>query len=214
MELRVVGRPMGRIEGPDKVGGKTLYTADVRLPEMIWGKSLRSPLSHAKILRVDTTKAKKVKGVLAVLTGEELPPVRVGLRLQDIPVLAQGKVRFVGEKVAAVAAEELEVVEEALSLIQVDYEELPSVSDPMKAMEPEAPIIHEELSSYKGVPHPRVDTPNVFSLQKWSSGDLEKGFTEADLILEHSFRTHLPHQAYMEPNAAEVAINSSDRIEV
>ena len=214
MELRVVGRPMGRIEGPDKVGGKTLYTADVRLPEMIWGKSLRSPLSHAKILRVDTTKAKKVKGVLAVLTGEELPPVRVGLRLQDIPVLAQGKVRFVGDKVAAVAAEELEVVEEALSLIQVDYEELPSVSDPMKAMEPEAPIIHEELSSYKGVPHPRVDTPNVFSLQKWSSGDLEKGFTEADLILEHTFRTHLAHQAYIEPHAAVVAIDSSDRIEV
>ncbi len=76
MELRVVGRPMGRIEGPEKVGGKTLYTADVRLPGMMWGKCLRSPFSHAKILRVDTVKAKKLKGVVAVLTGEELPPSR------------------------------------------------------------------------------------------------------------------------------------------
>lgn len=205
---------MGRIEGPEKVGGKTLYTADVRLPGMIWGKSLRSPLSHARILRVDTTKAKRLKGVLAILTGEDLPAVRVGLRLQDIPVLAQGKTRFVGEKIAAVAAVDPDVLEEALSLIQVDYEELPSVSDPVKAMEPDAPIIHEELSSYRGLPHPPVDAPNVFSLQKWASGDLDEGFKEADLVLEHTFSTHLAHQAYIEPHAAVVAVDSSDHVEV
>lgn len=214
MELRVVGRPMERIEGPEKVGGKTLYTADVRLPGMLWGKCLRSPFSHAKILRVDTVKAKKLKGVVAVLTGEELPPVRVGLRLRDIPILAQGRVRFVGEKIAAIAAEEPDVGEEALSLIEVDYEELPSVADPMNAMEPEAPILHEELSSYKGLPHPPADRPNVFSLQKWGSGDLGRGFKEADLILEHTFHTHLAHQGYIEPHAVVVAVDSSDHIEI
>lgn len=214
MELKVVGRPMERIEGPEKVGGKTLYTADVRLPGMIWGKCLRSPLAHARILRADTSRAKKLKGVLAVLTGEDLPPFRVGLSLQDIPVLAQGKVRFAGEKVAAVAAEELNAAEEALSLIEVDYEELPSVFDPRKAMVPDAPLIHEELGSYKGFHHPPESIPNVFALQIWSAGDLALGFREAEVVLEHTFRTQLAHQAYIEPHAAVVAIGSSGRIEV
>ncbi|MBI4523094.1 MAG: hypothetical protein HY695_04685, partial [Deltaproteobacteria bacterium] len=106
MKLRVVGRPLARIEGPEKVSGKTRYTADVELPGMIWGKCLRSPFAHARILRIDTSEARKLKGVVAVLTGEDLPSYRVGLRLQDIPVLARGKVRFVGDKVAAVAAED------------------------------------------------------------------------------------------------------------
>lgn len=214
MELRVVGRPMGRIEGPEKVGGKTLYTADVCLPGMVWGKCLRSPIAHGKILQVDTTKAKKVKGVLAVLTGEDLPPVRVGLSLQDIPVLAQGKVRFTGEKVAAVVAEEMDVVEEALSLIQVDYEELPSVFDPTKAMEPDAVLIHEELGSYKGFHHPAENIPNVFALQNWSAGDLSIGFKEADVVLDHTFRTQPAHQAYIEPHAAVVVVDGSDRVEI
>ncbi len=214
MKLRVVGRPLARIEGPEKVSGKTRYTADVELPGMIWGKCLRSPFAHARILRIDTSEARKLKGVVAVLTGEDLPSYRVGLRLQDIPVLARGKVRFVGDKVAAVAAEDRDSAEEALSLIQVDYEELPSVCDPIQAMEPGAPILHEEISSYKGLPHPPVEMPNVFSLQKWSSGDLEAGFREADVVLENTYRTHFAHQAYMEPHAAVVAIDSSDRTEI
>ncbi len=214
MELKVVGRPMGRIEGPEKVGGLTLYTADVRLPGMIWGKCLRSPLAHAKIRRVDTGRAKKLKRVLAVLTGEELPPLRVGLSLQDIPILAQGKVRFAGEKVAAVAAEDLDAAEEALFLIEVDYEELPSVFDPRKAMKSDAPLIHEELGSYKGFHHPPESIPNVFALQVWSAGDLALGFREADVVLEHTFRTQLAHQAYIEPHACVVAVDNSDRVEI
>jgi len=214
MELKVVGQPMPRIEGPEKVSGQTLYTADVKLPGMIWGKCLRSPLAHAKISRLDTTKAKRLKGVLTVLTAKDLPPVRVGLRLQDTPVLADGKVRFVGDKVAAVAAEDKDIADEALSLIEVGYEELPSVSDPMKAMETGAPIIHEGLSSYEGLPHPPVEMPNVFSVQKWAAGDSNQGLKDADLVLEHTFRTHLAHQAYIEPHAAVVAIDGSGRIDV
>ena len=149
-----------------------------------------------------------------MLSGEDLGPFRVGLHLQDVPVLAQGKVRFIGDKIAAVAAEDPDAVEEALTLIQVEYEELPAVFNPLKAMEPDAPIIHEELSSYTGLPHPPVDTPNVFSLQQYTSGDVNLGFSRADIILEHSFRTQQVHQAYIEPHSALVAVDDSDRIEV
>lgn len=214
MELKVVGHSMGRIEGPEKVGGKTLYTADLQLPGLIWGKCLRSPFSHAKIVSVNTAKAKKVSGVRAVLAGDDLPPFRVGLSLQDIPVLAQGKVRFAGEKVAAVGAEDLNVAEEALSLIEVDYEELPAVFDPKKAMEPGGPLVHEELPSYKGFHSPPEVIPNVFAIQNWTAGNLSSGFKDADLVLEHTFHTQLAHQAYLEPHSAVVAVDGSDRIEV
>jgi carbon-monoxide dehydrogenase large subunit len=214
MELKVVGHPMGRIEGPEKVGGKTLYTADIQLPGILWGRCLRSPHSHARIVRVNTEKAKKVTGVLAVLTGADLPPFRVGLSLQDIPVLAQGQVRFIGEKVAAVAAIDPDAAEEALSLIEVVYEELPAVFDPKRAMEPGAPLVHEELPSYKGFHPPQETIPNVFAVQNWSAGDLNAGFREADVVLEHTFQTQLAHQAYLEPHAAVVVVDGSDRIEV
>lgn len=214
MKLKVVGRPLGRIEGPAKVGGQTLYTADVQLPGLVWGKCLRSPFAHARIARVNTERAKKVKGVLAVLTGQDLPPFRVGLSLQDNPVLAQGKVRFVGEKVAAVAAEELDAAEEALSLIEIEYEELPAVFDPQEAMAPGAALVHEELASYKGFHPPAETLPNVFAIQNWSAGDLSAGFKEADVVLEHTFRTQLAHQAYLEPHAAVVAVDGSDRVQV
>ncbi len=213
-DLKVVGRPLGRIEGPEKVAGKTLYTADLRLPGMVWGKCLRSPFAHAKILRIDVSKAKNVKGVLAVLTGDDLPPFRVGLSLQDYPILAQGKVRFMGEKVAAVAAEDLDAAEEALSVVDVEYDELPAVFDPKVAMQPDAPLVHEELASYKGFHPPPEMLPNVFAIQNWSGGDVSAGFDEADLVLEHTFQTQLAHQAYIEPHAAVVAIDGSERIEV
>src|SRR4051812_17268869 len=165
MKLNVVGAPAPRIEGAEKVGGKTVYTADVNLPGVLWGRCLRSPYAHARILRVNAEKARRIKGVAAVLTGENLPPNRVGLSLQDTPVLAQGKVRFIGEKVAAVAADSLEAADEALALIEVDYEELPGIFDPIKAMQPGAPLIHEELPSYKGFHAPPEALPNVFAIQ-------------------------------------------------
>ena len=214
MQLKVVGRPLDRVEGPDKVSGKTLYTADVRLPGLLWGKCLRSPYPHARIARINTDKAKRVPGVRAVLTGRDLPPVRVGLSLRDIPVLALGRARFAGEKVSAVAAEDPDGAEEALSLIEVEYEELPALFDPKKAMEPGAAPIHEELASYRGF-HPLAEAiPNVFALQAWTAGDLGAGLREADLILEHTFRTQLAHQAYLEPHAVIVAVDGAGRVEI
>ena len=134
-----IGQPVPQDEGPDKVSGKALYAADLLLPGMLWGTVLRSPYTHAKILRIDTTQANQVPGVHVVLTGQDLPDRRVGRLLRDIPVLARHRVLFMGEKVAAVAAETLEAAEEALNLIEVEYEELPPVFDPLEAMQSSAP---------------------------------------------------------------------------
>ncbi len=214
MKLKVVGLPVPRIEGPEKVGGKTVYTADVQLAGMIWGRCLRSPYAHARILRVNTAKAKRVKGVVTILSGEELPPHRVGLSLQDTPLLARGKVRFMGEKVVAVAAENLDAADEALALVEVDYEELPGVFDPVKAMAAGAPLVHEDLPSYKGFHPPPETLPNVFAIQNWTAGNVAAGLEEADLVLEHTFKTGLAHQAYLEPHAVVVAVDGSDRVDI
>jgi CO/xanthine dehydrogenase Mo-binding subunit len=131
MSHAVIGKPIPRVEGVEKVTGKARYAADVHPPGLLWGKVARSPLPHARILRVSTDKARALPGVQAVLTAEDLPPVLVGRRMHDMPVLARDRVRFVGEPVAAVAAETLETAEEAVALIDVEYEELPAVFDPL-----------------------------------------------------------------------------------
>ena len=100
MELKVVGQPIGRVEGPDKVSGRMVYTADVAVPEALWGKCLRSTMPHARLVRVDASRARQVPGVRAVLTGADVPDFRVGVSLQDLPVLACDKVRFIGDKIA------------------------------------------------------------------------------------------------------------------
>jgi CO/xanthine dehydrogenase Mo-binding subunit len=207
MKLDVVGAATPRIEGAEKVGGRTIYTADVNLPGMLWGRCLRSPYPHARIVGVNAEKAKKVKGVRAVLTGGDLPLHRVGLSLQDTPVLAQGKVRFMGEKVAAVAAESLDAADEALALIEITYEELPAIFDVVKAMAPGGPLVHDDLPSYKGFHAPPETLPNVFAIQNWTAGDVAAGFKEADLVIEHTFTTGLAHQAYIEPHSVIVAVD-------
>ena len=214
MNLKVVGRPISRVDGPDKVSGSTVYTADVQLPGMLWGKCLRSPYAHARIISINTEPAKKVKGVVAVLTGEDLPDHRVGLSLQDTPLLAVGKVRFIGEKVAAVAAEDRDAAEEALSAIEVEYQELPGVFDAGQAMTSGAPLVHEDLTAYAGFKAPVDEIPNVFAMQQWTAGDISAGFDEADLVLEHTFTTAVAHQAYIEPHSAIVAVDSSDHVDI
>jgi CO/xanthine dehydrogenase Mo-binding subunit len=214
MALKIVGRPMGRVDGPDKVGGNTVYTADVQLPGMLWGKCLRSPYAHARIISINTEKAEKVKGVIAILTGRDLPAQRVGLSLQDTPLLASGKVRFIGEKVVAVAGEDRDAAEEALSLVEVEYEELPAVFDARQAMTGSAPVVHEDLAAYAGFKAPIERIPNVFAMQQWTAGDTSIGFDEADLTIEHTFRTAVAHQAYIEPHSVIVAVDSNDHVDI
>ena len=151
-----VGTPVKRGEGPDKVSGQTLYTADFNLPGLLWGKVLRSPLPHARVVSIDTSRAREVPGVHAVITGQDIPDRLVGRLLRDCPVLARDRVRFVGEKVAAVAAENADAAEEALLLIDVEYEELPAVFDPPEAMEPSAPVLHPHMPSTSDSPSLRL----------------------------------------------------------
>ena len=206
---RVIGQSVVRGEGPDKVTGRSIYAADVSLPGMLRGKVLRSPFPHARIVSIDTAAAKAVPGVRAVITAADLPDSLVGRRLRDMPVLARDVVRFVGEKVAAVAAETEEAAEEALLLIDVEYEELDAVFDAHEAMEPDAPTLHSELSGYEGLPQPESDINNVFAHITWGQGDVDEGFAEADLVFEHTFNAQLMHQAYIEPHACVVSVESA-----
>src|SRR5438105_3594219 len=119
-----------RLDGPDALTGAAKYAADIVRPGMLWARVLRSPVPHARIVAIDTSRAQALPGVHVVLTGQDLPDYRVGRSMRDMPVLAQDKVRFIGEKVAAVAAVDRETAEEALGLIDVEYEELPAVFDP------------------------------------------------------------------------------------
>ena len=210
----VVGKPVTREDGPDKVSGKTIYPADLVLPGMVWGKVLRSPFPHAKILHIDTSRAMKLPGVRAVITGKDVAGRRIGRNLLDIPFLAEEKVRFVGEKVAAVAADDPDTAEDALTLIDVEYEELPAVFDPVEAMKPGAPLVHEGITTYDSPDGPVHFQGNILCHETWSGGDLEQGFRESDLVFKHTFTTTWVHQGYIEPYTSVVDVDDSGRIQI
>src|SRR5438093_826543 len=155
MAHRIVGQTIARLDGMEKVTGAARYSADVTLPGLCWGKALRSPLPHARIVRIDTSRAKELAGVLAVLTAQDLPDVLVGRRMFDMPVLARDRVRFIGEKVAVVAAIDPDVAEEALTLIDVEYEDLPAVFALENAIGNGAPLLHDDPGAYEGAPAER-----------------------------------------------------------
>src|SRR5919197_3300536 len=211
---QVVGRPTPRVEGEMKVTGKALYSADLNLPGILWGKVLRSPIAYGRIKKIDVSKARQIPGVKAVITGQDVTGLRIGRCIYDTPVLADGVVRFIGEKVAAVAAETEEAAEQALDLIEVDYEELEPLLDPVKAAKADAPVLHPDLLSYRGLPVPVEKLSNVFAYLKWSKGDVEAGFREADLIVENTFTTQVTHQSYLEPHACVVKADSSGSAEI
>src|SRR5947199_6920050 len=213
MAHRILGTPIGRVEGTEKVSGAARYSGDVSVPGLIWGKALRSPLPHARIARIDVTRAKALPGVLAVLTAKDLPGILVGRRMFDMPLLARERVRFIGEKVAVVAAADPDVAEEATTLIDVEYEDLPAVIDPEAATVAGAPVVHDDPGAYEGAPAERPHA-NVQSVHRFKLGDVEVGFREAARTFEHTFRTQLAHQGYLEPHAGVVAIDEDGRVQV
>ncbi|MGH8544414.1 MAG: xanthine dehydrogenase family protein molybdopterin-binding subunit [Gammaproteobacteria bacterium] len=212
----VIGFPVPRAEGREKVSGVSLYAADIGLPGILWGKILRCPYPHARILRVDVSKTRKVPGIKAIVTGEDAKGRYVGKQIRDMPVLCWDIARFAGDRVAAVAAETLDAAEEAVNLIDVDYRELPAVFDPFEAMQSGAPQLHEAVSAYGGAPEDTLalDIHNGLTRLAWRKGDVEQGFHEADLVLEHTFRIPARHQGYIEPHAGIVAIESDGRLQV
>src|SRR5581483_6923020 len=175
-----------------------------------------SPHPHARIVHVDAAPAWQVPGVRAVVTGQDVPGHFVGKTMRDMPVLCWDRVRFVGDRVAAVAAETLDAAEAALDAIRVEYEVLPAVFDPLAAMQPDAPLLHDDVSSYDGAPRHwlATDVHNGVTRLAWAKGDVERGFREADLVLEHTFRIPARHEGYLEPHGCLVAIDEDGRIQV
>lgn len=213
-EKRVLGIASPRVEGEEKVGGKAIYAVDVTLPNMLWVKALRSPFAHGKIKRLDVSKALASPGVAAVITGTEFGGSLIGKKIIDMPVLADGVVRYMGEKVAAVAAENEDAAEGAIELIEVEYEELPVVADLAQALSPDAPLIHPNVGEYKGLLHEIPTASNVFVSLNWKKGDVEEGFRQSDVIVENTFSVPAVHQAYIEPHSCVVQVNPDGSAEV
>jgi CO/xanthine dehydrogenase Mo-binding subunit len=214
MAYKNLNKAVPRIEGADKVSGKTRYAADIPFSGALAAKILRSPFPHARILKINPAKALKLSGVRAVISSADIGAVFVGLRMKDMPLLATDRVRYVGEPVAAVAADNDGIAEAALNLIDVHYQELPYVTDPVKAIEPGAPVLHDNPAGYKNAPEREVEFPNVQSYGKWTNGDLEAGFKKAERIFEHTFRTPLGFHGYIEPHACTVAVHDGGRVEI
>lgn len=215
MEHDLIGKSVPRIDGVEKVTGSAVYTADMKLPGMLYARMLLSPHAHARILNVNVDKAKRLGGVRAVLTGAELP-YRVGLYMIDKPVLANGKVRYYGEPVAAVAAISEEIAREAIDVIDVEYDMLEPVLDARKALEPESPLVHEELHTYtcvKGVfcPVAKTNIANLFRLRK---GSTEEGFKKSHKIIEGEFYAPQVQHVPMETHSTIARWGVDGRIEI
>src|SRR5262245_50346209 len=213
MTMRVVGKSLARVDAPGKVSGTAVYAADFALPGMLCGRVLRSTLPHARILRLDVTRACALPGVRAVITAADVPDVRYGGAVKDETAFAKDRVRYVGQPVAAVAATTPEVAEAALAAIDVVYEPIPMVLDLEAALAPGAPLVHEAWESYAGIPILQREG-NVCHRARIVVGDVERGFEEADHVFEHRFRTSMVHQGYTEPRAAVAAWDSSGQVTV
>jgi 4-hydroxybenzoyl-CoA reductase subunit alpha len=191
-ELSVVGQRLPMHDAAAKAKGTAQFTDDIIFPGMLHGKILRSPLAHAKILNIDTSKAEKLPGVKGVVTGRDIPDRLYGIvpKARDEYALAKDRVRYIGDEVAAVCAVDPEIAEEAIELIEVDYEELPAVFDPQEAIKEGAPLVHD-------------NTPNNISLSiNKEFGNVEKAFSESDFVFEDSFYSQPVNHAPMEPHAA------------
>lgn len=189
---KVISQSVPPQEVREKVTGHAKYTDDFVFPNMLFGRTLRSPYPHARILKIDTSKARALPGVRAVLTHADVPGENLhGLVYRDWPVLCHDVVRYVGDVVAIVAADDEDTAAQALRLIDVDYEPLPIVADPEYAHSPEAPVIH-----------PNHPTGNLLKHIKVRHGDIEQGFAEADAIVEREYRTPIIEHAFLEPECS------------
>ncbi|MDP2646122.1 MAG: molybdopterin-dependent oxidoreductase, partial [Desulfobacterales bacterium] len=197
----VVGKGVPRVDGKAQVTGRAIYCGDLFMNGMLHGKILRSPHSHARIRGIDTSRARKLSGVRAIVTGADTLGAKYGPMVSDEPALAVDKVRYVGDEVAAVAADTIEIAEQALELIDVDYEILPAVFDPFKAMAEDAPQIHDHVKN------------NIAFGKLFQWGRPVEDLTDAcDVILEDNFTTHSQIHAYLEPNCALATWGPGDHV--
>ena len=215
-ELRYVGTRAPRPDGVDKVTGRARFGADLQLPGMLVGRVLRSPHPHARIRSVDTSAAEALPGVKAVVTSADFPDLpsefvpagEMLVNYRDIGrnVMARDKALYEGHAVAAVAATSDAVARRALALIAVDYEPLPHVLDVEEAMQPDAPLLHDDMITI-GVEPPPEKASNVAKRVEFGLGDVDKGFEQADVVVEHAFTTQPVHQGYIEPHACLASVS-------
>lgn len=184
-KFTVIGHSVPKIDALDKVLGRAVYSEDMTFPGMLHGRVLRAGIPHARIKHIDTSRADAMDGVACVLTAKDIKGRNLyGIAFQDQPALADDKVRYVGDSVALVAAESVEIARDAVKSISVEYEELPVVTDPHQALAESTPEVHE-----KG---------NLILHNKTRKGNLEEGFKQADVIVENTYRTHVVDHAYIE----------------
>lgn len=201
-KLNVVGKRLPMLDALEKATGQARFTDDLSLPGMLFGKILRSPHPHAKILHVDLSGALKVKGVRGAISGKDIPKKKYGIvpMAKDEYALAIEKVRYIGDEVAAVVATSLDAAEEAILKIKVDYQVLPAVFDPVEAMKPGAPIIHDEIPN------------NVSATIQKEFGDVAKAFQESDFMFEDDFETQAVNHCPLEPQVALAMADQSGKV--
>jgi CO/xanthine dehydrogenase Mo-binding subunit len=212
-DVKGVGVAIPRPDGPEKVTGRVQYVADIQPKGLLHAKLLRSPHAHAKIVSIDTSAAKALPGVRAVLTAKDIPHLKKKAPTRAHAVLAIDRAVFMGQPVAAVAADELAIAEEALDLIKVEYQVLPAAIDPLKAMQPGAPPVADagteadtsEALAHSAVAIAKSEAPakavNISQQARLQRGDPAKGFAESDHVLEKTYRVPMVHQGYLEPHA-------------
>ncbi len=211
-DFAVVGRSPARLDARDKVRGIAAFLDDLSFPGMLHGKVLRSPRAHARIVRTDLGRARRMPGVHVAIAGDDMPFLH-GESFVDEPFLARGRVRYKGEAVAAVAAVDEETAAAALDLIEVEYEDLPAVFDPIEAVRPDAPLIHPDIQTYA---HPAIINPipgtNICNHLRVRKGDVERGFREADEIFEDTFTTQMQPHCCLETHGAVCMVTPDGRM--
>ncbi|MGI0090377.1 MAG: xanthine dehydrogenase family protein molybdopterin-binding subunit, partial [Nitrososphaerales archaeon] len=201
-----IGKPVPTIDGTEKVTGRGIYVYDMQLPNMLYAKVKRSSVSHAYLSGIDSSSANSLYGVRAIVTAQNFPDKLFGKGLMDTPILARDKVRYVGEAIAAVAAESEDIAAQAVELINVEYKELPAIYDPeASASEHPDVLVHEKLQTYeRSKDGPYVvnlvpTRPNVNCYYRVMNGDLDEGFKKADFVVENEYRTPRVHHYHTEP---------------
>ena len=217
-DYNVVGTRPIRHDGTDKVTGRAKYGGDFQAAGLLHGKVLRSPHAHARIKSIDVSKALAYPGVKAIVTGQDMPVAKMenpdqGSRFSSDNILARDKVLYKGHAVAAVAATSPHVAEEALSLIQVEYDVLPPVMEVREAMKDDAPLLHEDLTTME-LGERSDKQSNVATHFRYELGDVDKGFKEADIIVEREFNTSTVHQGYIEPQNGAAFWNADGQLTI
>ena len=212
--FQVLEQSHPRVDAWEKVTGQATYAGDVYLPGMLMCKILASSRSHARIVSIDTSRAEALPGVRAVITGRDFPQVRFGSgALKDRYIMARDIVYYIGEPVAAVAAEDEITAQEAIDLIEVEYEDLDAVVDPITALRTGAPSVHPDLETYEGYGF-TIEGGNICTLLDADRGDVDQAFEEADHVFEDTFRSQGINQGFLEPMACVANVEANGRLTV